>query len=58
MSTMDKLTYSTDTTARLPGANLTEGRKDIAATGNTTQGYFIASEGPEYTIVEKLTYSE
>ena len=37
---MDKLTYSTDTTARIPGANLSQARHFLAATGNPSSGYF------------------
>tara|TARA_B100000035_G_scaffold108555_1_gene92126 strand:- start:760 stop:4680 length:3921 start_codon:yes stop_codon:yes gene_type:complete len=56
---MDKLTYSTDTTAALPGADLLTERKALAATGNVTQGYFSggAKAGLQYSSVEKVTYS-
>jgi hypothetical protein len=39
-STMDKVTYSTDTTAAVPGAALSVARYALAATGNSTAGYF------------------
>lgn len=56
-STMDKLTFSNDTTAYTPGANLTIGREEVGATGNTTHGYFGGgSPGPRSTM-DKLTYS-
>ena len=40
---MDKLTYSTDTTARIPGADLSPERGYIT-TGNSTAGYFGGGE--------------
>jgi len=59
-SRMDKVTYSTDTTAAVPGANLTENRSHLAATGNSTAGYFgggsIAANS-RTTIMNKVTYS-
>jgi hypothetical protein len=39
-STMDKVTYSNDTTAAVPGANLSVASSGLAATGNSTAGYF------------------
>ena len=35
-STMDKVTYASDTTAAVPGANLSSARYGLAATGNST----------------------
>ena len=58
-SNMDKVTYSTDTTAAVPGAALSAPRADLAATGNSTVGYFISGveAGNRYTIIDKITYS-
>ena len=53
---MDKLTYSTDTTAVVPGASLTAGRGYGAATGNSTKGYFGGGFSAPLA-VDKLTYS-
>ena len=58
LSTMDKLTYATDTTVYTPSANLSVARSGPAATGNSEAGYF----GGGYTTVpkstmDKLTYS-
>jgi len=39
-SAMDKVTYSSDTTAAVPGAALSGGRRGAASTGNSTAGYF------------------
>jgi len=39
-SIMDKTTYSSDTTAQVPGAGLSAARSNLAATGNSTAGYF------------------
>ena len=58
---MDKLSYAADTTARVPGANLILARRFLAATGNSTHGYFggggvVGDAGPLSTI-DKITYS-
>ena len=37
---MDKTTYSTDTTAAVPGANFPIARSAVSATGNVSAGYF------------------
>ena len=37
---MDKTTYASDTTAAVPGAALSVARFSLAATGNSTDGYF------------------
>jgi|TARA_B100000085_G_scaffold45305_1_gene38507 hypothetical protein len=55
---MDKMTFSTDSTSAIPGGNLSSRRERLAATGNTTHGYFGGGQdSPEYTTVDKLTYS-
>jgi hypothetical protein len=56
-----KLTFSTDTIATLPATgSLKSARYDIAATGNTTNGYFgggtLARSTPD-SRMDKLTYS-
>jgi len=56
-STMDKLTFSNDTTAYTPGANLTIARDDLGATGNTTHGYFGGGNPGPRSTMDKLTYS-
>ena len=57
-STMDKLTYSTDTTEASPSANLTVGRQSHSATSSSLAGYFGGGRVPGYTSsMEKLTYS-
>ena len=55
---MDKVTYSSDTTAAVPGASLSSSRFNLAATGNSTAGYFGggATTGPVATM-DKVTYS-
>ena len=53
ISTMDKLTYSTETTAAVADAALSIGRRGLAATGNSTAGYFGGggpSPSPKSTI--------
>jgi len=56
---MDKLTYSTDTTAEVPGAALSVARSRLAATGNSTHGYFGGGRDPSlyYSTMDKVTYS-
>jgi hypothetical protein len=56
-STMDKLTYSTDTTAATPGANLSASRGYLSATGNSTAGYFGGGLPGPVSTMDKLTYS-
>ena len=56
-STMDKLTFSNDTIAYTPGANLTIGRDEPGATGNTTHGYFGGGNPGPRSTMDKLTYS-
>jgi hypothetical protein len=60
---MDKVTYATDTTAEVPGASLSAARYWLAATGNSTHGYFGGGRGlpaapPTFTTrMDKVTYS-
>jgi hypothetical protein len=54
---MDKLTYSTDSTAAVPGAALSLARRYLAATGNSTAGYFSGGEITSWTTIDKITYS-
>ena len=56
-STMDKVTYSTDTTAQVPGAALSAARQALVATGNLTNGYFGGGYNPNYSTMDKVTYS-
>ena len=52
---VEKLVYSSDTTSRIPGANLTVGRYANAATGNSSSGYF--SGGISISSIDKTDYS-
>jgi hypothetical protein len=56
---MDKVTYATDTTAFTPGANLSASRTTLAATGNSTDGYFGGGfPGPgAMSRMDKVTYA-
>jgi hypothetical protein len=57
-STMDKVTYSTDTTVAVPGAFLSVARSLLAATGNSTAGYFGGGISPGLrSTMDKVTYS-
>ena len=53
---MDKVTYSSDTTAAVPGAALSVARYGLAATGNSTAGYF-GGGNPNTSLMDKVTYS-
>ena len=56
---MDKVTYSTDTTAAVPGANFSLARYSTGATGSSTHGYFgggWTNPGLRSTM-DKVTYS-
>ena len=56
--TTDKITYSSETTAALPGANLNVGRYGIGAAGNADAGYFTGGwSSAAETRTEKTTYS-
>ena len=59
ISTMDKVTYSNDTTAAVPGAPLSDVRFQLAATGSSTAGYFGGgfSNSGAVSIMDKVTYS-
>jgi len=54
---MNKTTYASDTTAAVPGANLSSARRRLAATGNSTSGYFGGGNYPGTATMDKTTYS-
>ena len=56
-SFVDKLTYSSDTTALVPGANLVRETYAFAATGNSFFGYFGGGAGAVRSEMNKMTYS-
>ena len=57
-STVDKCTYSADTTARVPGANLSLARSSFAGTGTSVAGYLGGgNNAPFYSTMDKITYS-
>ena len=59
-TTMDKVTYSSDTRSTVPGAALSVGRRGLAATGNSDAGYFGGGLSPGsaiYSTMDKVTYS-
>ena len=59
VTTVDKLTYATDTTAQVPGASLSTNLRGAGAAGNADQGYFTGGEnGSDYiSTTDKITYS-
>ena len=56
-SIVDKISFSSDTTARIPGANLSAARYNLAACSSFTAGYFGGGAPGPKTTVDKLTYS-
>ena len=56
LSIVEKLVYSTDTTARIPGANLSVSRGENGGTGGPTAGYF-AGGAPARTDMEKVNFA-
>ncbi len=54
-ATVDKITYSSNTTVAVPGANLTVARNALGATSNNSAGYFAGGSGT--TIIDKIDYS-
>jgi hypothetical protein len=54
---MDKVTYASDTTAAVPGAALSVARYGLAATGNSTAGYFGGGSPGPFATMDKVTYS-
>ena len=56
VATMDKVTYSSDTTTAVPGAALSAARSSLTATGNSTNGYFGGGDGLVSTM-DKVTYA-
>jgi hypothetical protein len=61
VTTMDKLTYSTDTTTAITNGALSFSAAGRAATGSTTAGYFGGGRNVivpgSYSTIDKLTYS-
>jgi len=63
VATADKTTFSNDTTSAQTSANLSTARAEIAALSErSTKGYFAGgytgnASGPNYTIIDKVTFS-
>ena len=56
-STVDRIDYANDTAAASTRGPLNTGRYRHGATGNTTQGYFIAGQPGTISSIERLDYS-
>ena len=58
-SVLDKIAFSADVAARVPGGNLSLARYGLAATGNQTAGYFSGGINPGggKSTTDKCTYS-
>ena len=57
---MDKVAYASDTRTTVPGAALSAGRRNPAATGTSTAGYFGGGDqatGGSVSTMDKVTYS-
>ena len=58
VSTMDRITYSSDTTAQVPGASLSGARYGPSAAGTLDVGYFAGGYTSSYiSTIDKLAYS-
>ena len=61
LSSMEKVTYSSDTTAQVPGAALSFTKGSLAATGSSSAGYFGGGIGPGtpgyQSTMDKVIYS-
>ena len=56
VSYIDKITYSSDTFANIPGTNLTESRNRHAGSGQPSHGYFAGGgPSPFYSSTDKFT---
>jgi len=56
-STMDKLSFSTETLAETPGAALSSAKNSVAACSSSTAGYFGGGNPGPVSTMNKLTYS-
>ena len=58
VTTADRTTYSTETTAAVAGANLSQARTYIGAAGNAEKGFFSGGEtGSVVATADRTTYS-
>ena len=60
VATADRTTYSTEITAAVTGANLSQARRELAATGNAEKGFFSGgyiSSTPGVATADRTTYS-
>jgi len=57
----DRTTYSSETTAAVAGANLSQARTYLAAVGNADKGFFLSGNSPAYpttvATADRTTYS-
>ena len=57
-ATADRTTYSTETTAAVTGANLSQARRALAAAGNAEKGFFSGGfTGSNQVTADRTTYS-
>ena len=57
-STVDRITYATDTNTASVRGPLSLARYGLAAAGNTTNGWFGAGYNPSYSsTVDRITYA-
>ena len=57
LTLVEKLTYSNDTLARIPGANLAQTRNTNGGTGGPSAGYFIAGYPGPLSSMEKVNFA-
>jgi hypothetical protein len=60
ISTVDRITYATDTATASVRGPLSSSRRYLAASGNTTDGWFgggVGIGGPSVSTVDRITYA-
>lgn len=58
VATADRTTFSTETTAAVSGANLSQARQSLAGVGNSDKGFFAGGATPTAVITtDRTTYS-
>lgn len=57
LSTVQRITYATDTAGVSTRGPLAEGKSVLAATGDATYGWFAGGASPTTSIVQRITYA-
>ena len=57
LSSVDRITYATDTATASVRGPLSGVRRDLAAAGNSTDGWFGGGQTPPVSTVDRITYA-